>query len=80
MNHFMEGCFRFQWGGWMGGFIFKWGRGVASHQEGITFGGVFLKKIKRWCGGGGAGPPCPPAMENLVHGEDGFTYRELMLF
>ena len=67
-------------GGWGASFL-SGGRGVASHQEGISFGGVFLKKIKRWCGGGGGVcPPCPPAMENPVHGEDGFTYRELMLF
>ena len=34
-NHFMEGCFMFQWGGivfQMGGFIFKWrGRPMGGH-------------------------------------------------
>ena len=46
-NHFMEGCFMFQWGGGgvvfqMGGFIFKWG----SAPWGATvLLGVFSKKL-----------------------------------
>ena len=48
MNHFMEVCFMFQWGGvvfQMGGFIFKRG----CPMGGINFGaGGGFKKIVRW--------------------------------
>ena len=51
-NHFMEGCFTFQWGGRMGGgFILKW---EVRPIGGIGFDRGFSKKIVGW-----GEPPSP---------------------
>ena len=75
-NHFLEGCFMFQWRGvggvfQMGGFIFKWG---GLPIRGINFGGgggrVFEKNHKM-----GALHAPPPTMGNPGGGE--FTHPSL---
>ena len=70
-NHFMEGCFMFQWGG--GGLFFRWGAsflsGGAPHGMASVLVGEFSKKIVRWRGGEGV-PPMPPSplWETLLGG------------
>ena len=65
-NHFMEGCFMFQWG--EGGLFFRWGASFLS--GGVPHGGqrfcwgCFRKNCKM----GEGTPPCPrPLWETLIH-------------